>query len=87
MKIWSIYYLGKSEFIFYLCLIFPLILISQPNLETLTKNIHYRQIGPSRQGGRVVAITVSQQNPFTFYMASGPGGIWKTENTYMAKRL
>lgn len=74
------YYLGKSEFIFYLCLMFPIILISQPSLETLTKNIHYRQIGPSRQGGRVVSIAVSQQNPFTFYMAGGPGGVWKTEN-------
>ena len=73
-------YINSKSFIFYLLLIFPFTIIAQPSLETLVKNIKYRQIGPTRQGGRVVAFTVSQQDPFTFYMAGGPGGVWKTEN-------
>ena len=73
-------YTNSKAFIFYSLLIFPFIIIAQPSLETLVKNINYRQIGPTRQGGRVVAFTVSQQDPFTFYMAGGPGGVWKTDN-------
>ena len=73
-------YINSTSFIFFLLLIFPFTIIAQPSLETLVKNIKYRQIGPTRQGGRVVAFTISQQDPFTFYMAGGPGGVWKTEN-------
>lgn len=42
--------------------------------------VHYREIGPTRQGGRVVAFAVSQQNPYVFYVGAGPGGLWKTVN-------
>ena len=41
---------------------------------------HYREIGPTRQGGRVVAFAVVKQNPHTFYVGAGPGGVWKTIN-------
>jgi photosystem II stability/assembly factor-like uncharacterized protein len=41
---------------------------------------HYREIGPTRQGGRVVAFAVVKQNPHTFYVGAGPGGVWKTTN-------
>jgi photosystem II stability/assembly factor-like uncharacterized protein len=44
------------------------------------KFFHYREIGPTRQGGRVVAIAVAKQNPHTFYVGAGPGGVWKTVN-------
>ena len=42
--------------------------------------VHYREIGPTRQGGRVVAFAVSQQNPYVYYVGAGPGGLWKTVN-------
>ena len=42
--------------------------------------VHYREIGPTRQGGRVVAFAVSRQNPYVFYVGAGPGGLWKTVN-------
>ena len=42
--------------------------------------VHYREIGPTRQGGRVVAFAVSHQNPYVFYVGAGPGGLWKTIN-------
>ena len=38
--------------------------------------VHYREIGPTRPGGRVVAFAVSQQNPYVFYVGAGPGGLW-----------
>ncbi|WP_299535474.1 sialidase family protein [Ulvibacterium sp.] len=55
-------------------------LMAQPKLEQIVEGIHYRSIGPTRQGGRVVAFAVSQQNPYTFYAAAGPAGVFKTEN-------
>ncbi len=41
---------------------------------------HYREIGPTRQGGRYVDFAVVESNPTTFYTATGSGGLWKTEN-------
>ncbi|WP_051554851.1 WD40/YVTN/BNR-like repeat-containing protein [Maribacter antarcticus] len=80
MKIKSTYFYNKKVLAFFLYLMFPFVLIAQPSVESLIENVHFRQIGPTRQGGRVVAFAVSPQNPFLFYVAAGPGGIWKTEN-------
>src|ERR1039458_2588981 len=44
---------------------------------TLWSGMHYRQIGPFR-GGRVTAVTGVPSEPFTFYMGSTGGGVWKT---------
>ena len=40
----------------------------------------FREIGPTRPGGRVVALAVSETDPFLFFVAAGPGGVWKTAN-------
>lgn len=48
--------------------------------EELLKNFTYRAIGPSRQSGRIVDIAVALRHPYTFYVASASGGLWKTEN-------
>ncbi len=37
----------------------------------------YRMIGPNR-GGRVTAVTGVPSEPYTFYMGSTGGGVWKT---------
>ena len=37
----------------------------------------YRMIGPNR-GGRVTAVTGVPSQPYTFYMGSTGGGVWKT---------
>ncbi|WP_411029772.1 WD40/YVTN/BNR-like repeat-containing protein [Spongiimicrobium sp. 3-5] len=66
--------------IFCLLCVIPSGIKAQADTEKLLKSVHYRQIGPTRQGGRVVAFAISKQDPFTFYVAAGPGGIWKTEN-------
>ena len=39
--------------------------------------LHYRMIGPER-GGRVTAVTGVPSQPYTFYMGSTGGGVWKT---------
>jgi len=48
--------------------------------EDFLKFFHYREIGPTRQGGRVVAFAVVKQDPHIFYVGAGPGGVWKTVN-------
>lgn len=48
----------------------------------LLEHIHYREIGPTRQGGRVVDLAVPDRakQPYTFYVATANGGLWKTTN-------
>ena len=44
---------------------------------TLWSGMKYRDIGPFR-GGRVTAVTGVPSEPYTFYMGSTGGGVWKT---------
>ncbi len=55
-------------------------LYSQKLPDDYLKNFHYRNIGPTRQGGRYVDFAVVKNNPSTFYCATASGGLWKTEN-------
>ena len=63
-----------------------LLLVSNTDAQQLSEDVlrtfHYRAIGPTRQGGRIVDIAVADQEkqPYTFYVAAGPGGLWKTVN-------
>ena len=41
--------------------------------------LKYRMIGPYR-GGRVTAVTGIEEQPYTFFMGSTGGGVWKTED-------
>ena len=43
----------------------------------LWSGLKYRMIGPER-GGRVTAVTGVPSQPYTFYMGSTGGGVWKT---------
>ena len=40
----------------------------------------WRHIGPMIMSGRVTDLAVPQDKPFTFYVATASGGVWKTEN-------
>ena len=42
--------------------------------------LKFRSIGPAITGGRVVGIAVNPQNHSEYYIASGSGSLWKTEN-------
>ena len=43
----------------------------------MLSGLRYRSIGPAR-GGRVTAVAGVPSQPFTFYMGSTGGGVWKT---------
>ena len=45
------------------------------------KSISFRELGPTRQGGRFVDFAVVESTPRIFYAASATGGVYKTENS------
>src|SRR6056297_3788707 len=52
----------------------------EPRIEPeLLQALEYRSIGPYR-GGRVTAVAGVSSKPYTFYMGSTGGGVWKTED-------
>ncbi len=55
--------------------------VASPPADTfpasLWSGMRYRNIGPFR-GGRVTAVTGVASEPYTFYMGSTGGGVWKT---------
>jgi len=52
--------------------------IAQKIDKKILDAVHYRAIGPSRQGGRYVDFAVVEKNPNTFYAALATGHLWKT---------
>jgi photosystem II stability/assembly factor-like uncharacterized protein len=50
---------------------------AQAQNPAVWSNMRYRMIGPER-GGRVTAVTGVPSQPYTFYMGSTGGGVWKT---------
>ena len=58
----------------------PVALQAQKLDQKVLGKIHYRPIGPTRQGGRYVDFAVVESNPTTFYAALASGGLWKTVN-------
>lgn len=51
---------------------------SQTESELL-EGLEFRLVGPSR-GGRVTAVAGHVSHPYTFYMGSTGGGVWRTTN-------
>ena len=45
-----------------------------------TKQVQWQHIGPMQMSGRVTDIAKPLDQPFTFYVATASGGVWKTEN-------
>lgn len=48
--------------------------------ENLLEAFSYRELGPAKQGGRILHVAVPRQQPFTFYVSPASGGLWKTVN-------
>ena len=75
-----------SIFVFISLFLLTSTAIAQDKSETDSlKNISlsglsFRGIGPAVTGGRVIGIAVNPFNHSEFYIASGNGGLWKTEN-------
>ena len=49
------------------------------NLDSVYKNVKFRNIGPFR-GGRSVTASGVIGDPLTYYMGTTGGGLWKTED-------
>ena len=78
----------KNKYIvfFIISITLPIILFSlqpthaQSNIDKINlQELKFRSIGPNR-GGRVTAITGIPSKPFTFFMGSTGGGVWKTND-------
>ena len=46
----------------------------------LYRHLVFREIGPTRQGGRYVDFAVVENTPRIFYVANATGGLWKSVN-------
>ena len=58
---------------------------SNPNKDKKTENIYdglkFRHLGPALMSGRISDIVIHPNNENIWYVASGSGGAWKTENS------
>jgi hypothetical protein len=46
-----------------------------PDLDAIFADVHYRDIGPTRQSGRFVSIAADPRDTNTFYAATASGGL------------
>ena len=53
---------------------------SQRLTSDVLRHLQYREIGPTRQSGRFIDIAVPTQQPYTFYIATASGHLWRTAN-------
>ncbi len=53
---------------------------AQTTLETAISHLQYREIGPALMGGRIADLAVVESKPQVFYIATGTGGVWRTDN-------
>jgi len=61
-------------------LLLPASTAAQQVTDAALANLNFRTIGPVTMSGRIVDIAVTDINPYTFYVASATGGVWKTAN-------
>ena len=54
--------------------------LAQTSLETAISHLQYRELGPALMGGRIADLAVVESKPQVFYIGTGTGGVWKTEN-------
>ncbi len=48
--------------------------------KDLLSAFQYRELGPARQGGRILRILPHPDKDFTFFIVTATGGLWETEN-------
>ena len=61
-------------------LLVPQLAVAQTLTSETLAGLPFREIGPVIMSGRVVDLAVVESNPYTFYVASATGGVWKTVN-------
>ena len=58
----------------------PIHATGQTTLEDAISHLQYRELGPALMGGRIADLAVVESRPQVFYIGTGTGGVWKTEN-------
>ena len=48
--------------------------------ESTFKSVTFRSIGPSVMGGRIADLAIDEKHPWTIYVGSASGGVFKTTN-------
>ncbi len=71
-------------------ILIALLLVSRPDtlsaqdipdvLGSVAKSFQFRNIGPAIVGGRIDDIAVVEGDPYTIYIGTASGGLWKTVN-------
>ena len=69
----------KKYLPFLLCF-FSFQIFAQKNINTITGDLKYRNIGPANQGGRIVDIDAHDDDFTQVYAATASGGVWKSVN-------
>ena len=77
--------LSLSIIILFISCSFNLNAQSNPNKDKKSENIYnglkFRHLGPALMSGRISDIVIHPKNENIWYVASGSGGAWKTENS------
>ncbi|MGC6487114.1 MAG: VPS10 domain-containing protein [Planctomycetota bacterium] len=55
-------------------------LLAQQLPEAWAEDLHWRSIGPSTMGGRIISLAVYEAEPSTWWAATASGGLLKTTN-------
>lgn len=63
-----------------LALLFFVVAPAQPDVQTLVKNVRFRNIAPAGTGGRIVDIESSASKPALILAAASAGGLWRSTN-------
>lgn len=50
-------------------------------IESAISGLKYRSLGPAVMSGRISDVAIDQNNPSTWYVTVGSGGVWKTNNS------
>ena len=64
-------------FFYIIFIFFSIYIFSQSDLQIKFDDLNYRNVGPTR-GGRSTTVCGVVEDPFTFYMGTTGGGLWKT---------
>ena len=70
----------KFKALCFLLFAFPFLIIGQPIQGDMLNAFRWRNIGPANQGGRIVDIEASEKDFTRVFLATGSGGVWKSEN-------
>lgn len=70
----------KSYFLAFMILATSWVTQAQQLSTEHLSGLKLRNIGPANMSGRIVDLDVVESDPYTFYIATATGGVWKTTN-------